>query len=71
MGGVFRQGDGHAEGADDGAGGGVQRGHGLLRQGGLQLMEPAAPEDLQALHAVDLSPVQKLLQMGQARLLKA
>ena len=71
MGGVLRQGDGHAEGADDGAGGGVQRGHGLLRQGGLQLMEPAAPEDLQALHAVGPAPLQKLLQPGQARLLKA
>ena len=71
VGGVLRQGDGHAEGTDDGAAGGVQGGNGLLRQGRLQRTKLLSPDDLQALHAVDLSPVQKLLQMGQARLLKA
>ena len=43
----------------------------ILRGGRLQRTKLLSPGDLQALHAVDLSPVQKLLQMGQARLLKA
>lgn len=51
--------------------GAYRAGNGLLRQGRLQRTKLLSPGDLHALHAVDLSPVQKLLQMGQARLLKA
>ena len=42
---VLRQGDGHAEGADDGAGGGIQSRRGGGGQGRLQLMKLLTADD--------------------------
>ena len=69
--GVFIEGDGHAEGAHDGAGGGVQRRHHLVRQGRLLLPQCVAPQDLQPLDVVFLAPLVQLPQPGHVRLVEA
>ena len=56
-GGVFRQSNGQAEGAENGAGGGVQRRHRLLGQGGLHPVQGLALHQLQSLHAVGKPPL--------------
>ena len=69
--GVFVEGDGHAEGAHDGAGGGVQRSVHLVAEGRLLLPQCVAPQDFQPLDVVLLAPLVQLPQPGHVRLVEA
>ena len=71
LGGVLCQGDGHAEGTDNGAGGGVQSRHRLRGQSALQGVQLVSANNAQTLHAVFLAPLPQLLQPGQVLLVKA
>ena len=70
-GGVLRQGDGHAEGAQHRAGRRPQGRHRLVRHRRLKGAERRPVQDLQPLHAVLYAPLQQLPQMWQLRLVKA
>ena len=70
-GGVLRQRDGHAKGADNGAGRRIQRGHGLRRDPGLLTAQRLTIQHRQTLHAVALSAGLQLLQTGDVGLVKA
>ena len=70
-GGVLRQCDGHAEGADNGAGGGVQRGRRLRRHPRLLPPQRLPVQHRQSLHAVLLTPALQFLQTGDVRLIEA
>ena len=69
--GVLRQRDRQAEGADNRARRRPQRGHDILRHGGLHRAQPLARENLKPLDAVFLAPVQQLTQLRQAGFLEA
>ena len=71
VGGVLRHGDGQPEGADDAAGGGVQRRHHLIGQIRFQRAGLVTGKNLQVGHAVGFAPLQQRLQTGAVRLVKA
>ena len=70
-GGVLRQRDGHAKGADNGAGRRIQRGHSLRRDPGLLTAQRLAAQHRQTFHAVALSAGFQFLQTGDVSLVKA